>query len=369
MDLGLEGKLVLVTGGSKGIGFACAQTFHAEGARVAICSRSQGNVDAAVARLHGAFGVAADCAHPDAALAMLDRVEGALGPIDVLVNSAGAARRTPPPDLTPAVWRGAFDAKFFSYVNVIDPLVKRMAARGSGVIVNVIGAGGKMASSTHLAGGSANAALMLATAGLGAAYAASGVRVVGVSPGLTETDRVAEGLAAEFARLRREHGGGSAPQRRAPAARENGDPRGDRERRRFPRLGQGELCHRHDPRHGRRAVAGRDLRDGSGGRRRCGVRVRGVFPSSVPAGKNRADEKLRLMEQHQRQDDQPERVPGEQDRGHRDSARHALLRAAEDDRDLVLAREAQPAGHGGCCEDRDGQDQEVEQQDRRQIDG
>ncbi len=197
MDLGLEGKLVLVTGGSKGIGFACAQTFHAEGARVAICSRSQGNVDAAVARLHGAFGVAADCAHADAALAMLDRVEGALGPIDVLVNSAGAARRTPPPDLTPAAWRGAFDAKFFSYVNVIDPLVKRMAARGSGVIVNVIGAGGKMASSTHLAGGSANAALMLATAGLGAAYAASGVRVVGVSPGLTETDRVAEGLAAE----------------------------------------------------------------------------------------------------------------------------------------------------------------------------
>ena len=73
--------------------------------------------------------------------------------------------------LTPAVWREAFDAKFFSYINVIDPMVKRMAARGRGVIVNVIGAGGKVASATHLAGGSANAALMLATAGLGAAYA------------------------------------------------------------------------------------------------------------------------------------------------------------------------------------------------------
>lgn len=72
-----------------------------------------------------------------------------------------------------------------------------MAARGQGVIVNIIGAGGKVASPIHLAGGSANAALMLATAGLGNAYAASGVRVVGVSPGLTETGRVAEGMAAD----------------------------------------------------------------------------------------------------------------------------------------------------------------------------
>ena len=72
-----------------------------------------------------------------------------------------------------------------------------MANRGSGVIVSVIGVGGKVASATHLAGGSANAALMLATAGLGAAYASKGVRIVGVSPGPTETDRVVEGLAAD----------------------------------------------------------------------------------------------------------------------------------------------------------------------------
>lgn len=89
------------------------------------------------------------------------------------------------------------DAKFFSYINVIDPVIKRMAARGSGAIVNVIGNGGKVASPIHIAGGAANAALMLATAGLAAAYAKSGIRVLAVNPGLTETSRVAERLQAD----------------------------------------------------------------------------------------------------------------------------------------------------------------------------
>lgn len=197
MELGLKAKVVLVTGGSKGIGLACAQAFAAEGARIAICSRSRDNIDKASAKISQAFGVVADLADAGAAARAIETVEARLGPIDILVNSAGAAKRTPPDELRPAIWREAFDAKFFSYINVIDPTVKRMAKRGSGVIVSVIGVGGKVASSTHLAGGSANAALMLATAGLGATYASKGVRVVGVSPSLTETDRVAEGLAAD----------------------------------------------------------------------------------------------------------------------------------------------------------------------------
>jgi NAD(P)-dependent dehydrogenase (short-subunit alcohol dehydrogenase family) len=197
MELGLKGKVVLVTGGSKGIGFACALGFAAEGARIAICSRSRDNIDKASAQLNEVFGAVADLVDAVAAERMIETVEDRLGPIDILVNSAGAAKRTPPDELNPAVWREAFDAKFFSYINVIDPVVKRMAKRGSGVIVNIIGVGGKVASSSHLAGGSANAALMLVTAGLGATYAGKGVRVVGVSPSLTETDRVVEGFAAD----------------------------------------------------------------------------------------------------------------------------------------------------------------------------
>jgi NAD(P)-dependent dehydrogenase (short-subunit alcohol dehydrogenase family) len=141
--------------------------------------------------------VAADLTDAAQAARLVETVERDLGPIDVLVNSAGAAKRTPPDELTPAAWQAAMQAKYFTYINVIDRVVKLMAQRGTGVIVNVIGNGGKIASPVHLAGGSANAALMLATAGLATAYAPQGVRVVGVNPGLTETDRVTEGMAAD----------------------------------------------------------------------------------------------------------------------------------------------------------------------------
>lgn len=200
MDLGLQGKRVLITGGSKGVGLACARAFMAEGARVALVSRTQAHLDAAQASLGEAFVLAADLVDPVAAARMVEQIEAEFGAIDILVNSAGAAMRTPADELTPAAWRAAMDAKFFSYIHVIDPMVKRMAARGAGVIVNIIGQGGKIASPVHLAGGSANAALMLATAGLANAYASRGVRVVGLNPGLTNTSRVAEGLKAEARR-------------------------------------------------------------------------------------------------------------------------------------------------------------------------
>jgi NAD(P)-dependent dehydrogenase (short-subunit alcohol dehydrogenase family) len=70
-----------------------------------------------------------------------------------------------------------------------------MAARGRGAVVNVIGQGGRVASPMHIPGGAANSALMLATVGYARAYAARGVRVNGINPGLTRTDRVEEGLA------------------------------------------------------------------------------------------------------------------------------------------------------------------------------
>lgn len=166
MDLQLTGKHVLVTGGSRGIGLACAREFLREGAKVSLVGRTAARLQEAVAQLraegHDAVrGHGADLGDASAALAMLDAAEAELGPIDILVNSAGAARRTPFGELEPQAWRDAMQAKFFPYINVMDPVIKRMGERGEGAIVNVIGMGGKVATPTHLAGGAANAALML----------------------------------------------------------------------------------------------------------------------------------------------------------------------------------------------------------------
>ncbi len=201
MSASLAGRAVLVTGASKGIGYACAEVFAAAGAKVAIVSRSRENLDAAVAKLAQSgmrvTAIAADLRNPADAARAIDEAERAIGPLDVLVNSAGAAKRYAPDDLDAQAWRDAMDAKFFSTIYPTDIVVKRMAARGRGAIVNIIGMGGKVANGSHLAGGSANAAIMLATVGLASVYGPQGVRVNGINPGGTLTGRVQQGLEVE----------------------------------------------------------------------------------------------------------------------------------------------------------------------------
>ena len=205
MDLQLQGKHVLITGGSRGIGLACARDFLAEGCRVSLVGRNAATMDKALAALAApaaARGHCADLTDPQQALGAVDAAEGAHGAIDILVNSAGAARRTPFEELDPRAWHDAMQAKFFTYVHVMDRVLPRMGARGAGAVVNVIGMGGKVATTTHLPGGAANAALMLATAGLAAAWGPRGVRINAVNPTLTLTDRLAEGFAVD-ARMRK----------------------------------------------------------------------------------------------------------------------------------------------------------------------
>jgi NAD(P)-dependent dehydrogenase (short-subunit alcohol dehydrogenase family) len=201
MDLGLADRVVLVTGASKGIGLACAIAFAEEGAKVALLSRSAANLATARGHwrtsLHAPLTIAADMTDPVATREAIDEVEAKLGPVDVLINSAGAARRYAPAELDASSWHAAMDAKFFSYIHPTDIVIKRMAQRGRGAIVNIIGSGGKIAGPYHLPGGAANAALMLATVGLASAYASSGVRVNGINPGGILTDRVNEALEVE----------------------------------------------------------------------------------------------------------------------------------------------------------------------------
>jgi len=199
VQITLEGRLALVTGASRGIGLACARLFASAGATVVGVARDAARLDAARDAL-AADGLAmrpmsADLADADQAHALVARIERELGPIDVLLTSAGAARRYAPAELGAAAFRQGMDAKYFTTMHVLEPVVRAMATRGRGAVVNVIGQGGRVASPMHVAGGAANAALMLATVGFARAHAAQGVRVNGINPGLTRTDRVEEGLA------------------------------------------------------------------------------------------------------------------------------------------------------------------------------
>ncbi len=200
MELNLAGRVVLVTGGSKGIGLACAEAFLKEGARVAIASREQRNLDEAakLLRVHAeVLAVAADLRQATDATRLVAAVEARLGPIDVLVNSAGAARRYAPAELDMQAWHDAMDAKFFTYVHAMQAVLPGMAARKRGNIVNIVGSGGKTPSAVHLPGGSANAALMLLSSGFASAYGAQGLRINAINPGVTHTSRVQGRIQAE----------------------------------------------------------------------------------------------------------------------------------------------------------------------------
>jgi len=201
MDLGLKDKVVIVTGGSKGIGLACARAFLAEGGRVAIVSRSQTNLDAALRDLAAPSGdliaISCDLTGRSAAAAMVADVERHLGLVEVLVNSAGAARRYLPQDLSAEAWHAAMDAKYFTYIHAMDAVLPAMAKRGRGAVVNIIGMGGKVATPIHLPGGAANSALMLATVGLANVYGPKGVRINAINPGATMTERIQETLKLE----------------------------------------------------------------------------------------------------------------------------------------------------------------------------
>ena len=201
MKLGLDGKVVLITGGSKGIGLACARMFAQEGARVAIASRSQDNLESARRELAKegieVFTVRADFSQASEAQAAVAAAEKQLGPIDVLINSAGAAKRRNLDAYDAEAWQEGMNSKYFPYVFAMDAVRPGMIERKRGSIVNIIGQGGKTARLVHLAGGAANAALMLVTAGWATALAPHGIRVNGINPAVTLTERAGTGFKIE----------------------------------------------------------------------------------------------------------------------------------------------------------------------------
>lgn len=179
MDLNLKGKRALVTGGSKGIGWASACALADEGCEVMITARNA-PADARF-RFH-----AADLSQRGAA----ERLADWAGELDILVNNAGAI---PGGDLLRVdedTWRRAWDLKVFGYINLTRQVYGRMKAKRAGVVVNILGNAGEKLDASYIAGSTANAGLMAFTRTLGGASHADGVRVVGINPGPVSTDRL-----------------------------------------------------------------------------------------------------------------------------------------------------------------------------------
>ena len=195
MELGLSGKVAIVTGGSKGIGRAAALQFVNEGASVLICARGREALDDTVA-VAGAAGreriaaIAADLTDAAAIRRVVERAVSEFGRLDILVNNAGSARPGDFQKISDDDWKLDFELKFFGYVRMAREAMAKMAERKSGVIVNVIGTGGLVPSAGYMVGGAANAALNHFTKALAAEGAKHGVRVAGINPGPILTDRL-----------------------------------------------------------------------------------------------------------------------------------------------------------------------------------
>ena len=191
MDLKLTGKTALITGGSKGIGRATAEILAAEGCNVIIVSRTAETLAAVKSSIAQKSNVRVDTVVADLSDSKnVDRLAKDFPAIDILVNNAGAIPGGTLLSVDEATWRRAWDLKVFGYVNMCRAFYALMKARGSGVIVNVVGNAADTHDPEYICGVAGNAALTAFTQSLGCVSAKDGIRVVALSPGPVETDRL-----------------------------------------------------------------------------------------------------------------------------------------------------------------------------------
>ncbi len=204
MHLNLEGRNVLITGGSMGIGRACAQLFAAEGANLALTARTQSTLDETVKAIAGehdvtVLGFPGDMTVPeDVARVVADAIDG-LGGIDVLVTCAGSSPGGLIENLTEEEWYSSLNLKFMGYVRAMKAVLPHMREQGSGSIVLVIGNDGVKTSYWETTAGAANAAGINVASSMAEQYGRHGIRVNTVNPGPVNTQRW-DGLEKAMAR-------------------------------------------------------------------------------------------------------------------------------------------------------------------------
>lgn len=195
MDMGLDGKVALVTAASKGIGRAIGQELAAEGVKVAISSRSEEALKAAADSIKQATGkdvsiYPADLLNDAEVRKLADDVERDLGDIDILVNSSAGPPTKPFAELSDKDWQEALDIKFMAQMRPSREIMPRMKKRDGGRIINIIGSHGRFPHAYAITAGVVNAALLNLTKALAEEGAPNNVLVNAINPGLTDTERV-----------------------------------------------------------------------------------------------------------------------------------------------------------------------------------
>jgi NAD(P)-dependent dehydrogenase (short-subunit alcohol dehydrogenase family) len=204
MDLGLKGKVAIVTGGSRGIGLAVATTLVREGARVAICGRNETRLYEAAQSLSGCgedvLAFPADTSQEAQRASFVERVAADAGRIDILVNNAGTHMRGTIDDMTDADLQSQLDDKLFGYLGMIRAVLPHMRRQRDGRIVNIIGQAGRHPHPDRLPSGIANAALQAMTKSIADAVARDNIRINAVCPQYIETELVAGTVVREMER-------------------------------------------------------------------------------------------------------------------------------------------------------------------------
>jgi NAD(P)-dependent dehydrogenase (short-subunit alcohol dehydrogenase family) len=190
MNLQLQNKVAIVTGGSRGIGRAIAHTLAEEGMRLVVVARSRAQLDELASPLgDGCLVQAVDLTNPDAPPTIVAETMARYGRIDVLVNNAGSTKRGDFLTLSEADWADGFGLKFFGAMRLSRAAWPHLQA-SSGAIVNIVGIGGRTGQAEFAIGGAVNAALLNLTKVLADRGVREGVRVNAINPGGIATDRL-----------------------------------------------------------------------------------------------------------------------------------------------------------------------------------
>lgn len=190
MDLRIKGMTALITGGSRGIGLGVAKLLAEEGCNLHLVSRKAENLDRARKDILAAHKVEVTCHAADLSdSAVASQLSRELNSVDILINNAGSIPQGSLANMDQAALEASWSLKLFGFLNMAREVYTAMCERRSGVIINVIGASGARPRADYISGSMANAALIAMSRALGAEGPDYGVRVVGLNPAATETER------------------------------------------------------------------------------------------------------------------------------------------------------------------------------------